>query len=272
MSGKQCWRHFDLIVGTSTGGIIALALGLGVPAARVLQLYKDRGREIFHDRGAVSRLFCWTRGLIRAAYGPEPLRRAIEEVLGDSTLADARTRLVVPAISAATGGVYVYKTPHHNRLRSDYRVKMVDVALSTAAAPTFFPAHQGHNGLSLLDGGLWANNPVMVACTEAIAVLGQRWEDLRVLSVGCVSEPMHASSWKRSGGKLFWAKAAVEWVLHGQSVNAMNQARLLLGAEKIVRVQHQAKPGLYKLDRVGSALELDWRAWAMSWLADTHPW
>jgi hypothetical protein len=61
----------------------------------------------------------------------------------------------------------------------------------------------------------------------------------------------------RSGGKFAWATAAVEWLMHGQSVAAVNHARLLIGEERVIRIQHEARPGLYQLDGYTSALGLE---------------
>ncbi len=68
--------------------------------------------------------------------------------------------------------VYIYKTAHHPRLKTDYRSPAVDAALATAAAPTYFRQHITQHDVGLLDGGVWANNPVAIAVVEAIGVLG----------------------------------------------------------------------------------------------------
>jgi predicted acylesterase/phospholipase RssA len=257
ISGRPCWEHFDLIVGTSTGGIIALALGLGIPAEKILSLYKVHGPDIFRARSWLSRFLQNVRGWIGASYSSDPLRQALVQVFGERTLGEARTRVVIPALSAVTGDVYLYKTPHHVRLRSDYRMKAVDVALATSAAPTYFRAHEMPRSLCMLDGGMWANNPLMVAVVEAISILGQTPSDVRVLSVGCTSQPMRVSRWMRRGGKIAWARGIADWLLHGQSITAVNHARLLLGRDRIIRIQKEMLPGLYGLDDYRQALELE---------------
>ena len=98
----------------------------------------------------------------------------------------------------------MYKTPHHPDYQMDGARRMVDVALATSAAPTYFrPTEDG--GFRLLDGGLWANNPIMVGVVEAITALGASRERIRVLSLGCGSEPYRVGRWKMSvGGLLGW--------------------------------------------------------------------
>jgi hypothetical protein len=133
----------------------------------------------------------------------------------------------------------------------------VDVAMATAAAPTFFPQHMGSNGVPLLDGGLWANNPVMVGVVEAISILRQPMESLRVLSLGCTATPKTLSAATRKrGGTLKWAEPAFELIAHGQAATATNQARLLLGKPNILRVQPIVPPGFFELDFAGAIPEL----------------
>ena len=94
--------YFDLIAGTSTGGIIAIALSLGYQASEILDLYETRGPEIFgqlrhNPRRFVLRLSRRLRWLYRHKYGPEALRDALHTTLGEKRIGDAQTRLVVPA-------------------------------------------------------------------------------------------------------------------------------------------------------------------------------
>jgi uncharacterized protein len=254
LTGKSSANHFDLIVGTSTGGIIALGLGMGVPAADILEFYKTEGAQIFPTQ---RRRWRRLRSVFGSKYDTGPLRAALDKVFGTKRLWESGTRLVVPSISAATGDVYLYKTPHHERLRADYNKLASEVALATSAAPTFFPVHHTGDGLQLMDGGLWANNPVMVAVVEAISMLGQQAKDIRALSIGCTTSPMAVNETMQSGGLLAWARSSVEWLLHGQSISAVNQARHLLGKENILRVEHVVSPGVYSLDGYKAATALE---------------
>ena len=112
---------FDLIVGTSTGGIIALGLGMGLSAQEILELYLEHGPEIFVG----NRYVRFVRQLGRAKYSPEPLERALLNVFGERRLGDSRTRLVIPSLHLETGEVHVYKTAHHRAVLSqitDFRL------------------------------------------------------------------------------------------------------------------------------------------------------
>ena len=78
----------------------------------------------------------------------------------------------MPSYNVGDDDVYIFRTPHAERLRRDYRVPAWKVALATSAAPTYFPACREVDQLRLIDGGVWANNPAMVGIIEAVGTLG----------------------------------------------------------------------------------------------------
>ena len=252
---KRIADHFDLIIGTSTGGILALGLGFGFSAEQMLDFYRTHGPRIFPASRWAWRLQ-GLKSLFRRRYDSGALRAALEQIFADRKLGEAKTKLVIPATSAHTGDVYIYKTPHHPRFVTDQHERVVDVALATAAAPTYFPPHVGRNGVTLLDGGIWANNPVMVGVVEGLAIFEQPREAIRVLSLGCTATPISLGAMARNGGAAAWAKPAVEWLSHGQAVSATNLARLLLGKSNVLRVQPEVRPGLFELDFSGAIDDL----------------
>src|SRR5262249_14743007 len=137
-----------------------------------------------------NRLLATARWLTRGKYRPDALKEALTAQFGTRKLGESKTRLVIPSLNLETGEVHIYKTSHHPRLELDYRESAVDVAMATAAAPTYFPVHRAATGLGLIDGGTWANNPTGVAAVEAISILGWPAEDLRILSLGCTRRPL----------------------------------------------------------------------------------
>lgn len=196
-------EYFDLIVGTSTGGIIALALGLGLSASEILAFYEQRGPMIFCGNPRLRALRHW----FRAKYDPLPLRAALEDVFGSKTLGESSKRLVIPSFNPDTGEVHVWKTSHDARLQKDFKELAVNIALSTAAAPTYFPTYRLDCGTPLIDGGMWANNPIAVAMVEAIGILKWPAESLRVLSLGCTTKPLNIDWGRRhSLGTLGWVE------------------------------------------------------------------
>lgn len=247
---RPLWEYFDLIVGTSTGGIIALALGLGLKAEDIKHLYLGLGAEIFPSS--------WVPSLIRKVRGPQygsaKLREALNRTLGEHPLGDSQTRMVIPALDGIRNRVHIFKTRHHPRFEKDWSVKMIDVAMATSAATTYFPAHLTENGNFLIDGGMWANNPLGVAVVEGVAVLDWPRESIRALSLGCTSHPPNPAypSWRPF--KL--AGYVKDQFMMGQSWGAIGAAELLVGRENIVRIDYVAPGGRYKLDSTKGLLEL----------------
>jgi predicted acylesterase/phospholipase RssA len=246
--GSPVSEYFDLISGTSTGGIIALGLGLGLRSSDLLRFYEERGPTIFGGNGKIGFL----RQLLRAKYDPEPLRRCLSDVFGTRKLGDSRKRLVIPSFNVETGEVHVWKTAHHPRLERDYRHSAVEVALSTAAAPTYFPTYKAQSGTPLIDGGVWANNPVAIATVEAIGILGWQASELRILSLGCTTTPFDVDWGRRhSLGLLGWATKITDLFMTAQSVSANGMTQHLLpDRSNLVRISPMVGKNRFELDSV----------------------
>lgn len=237
--------YFDLIVGTSTGGIIAIGLGMGLSAQEILNFYIEHGPRIF----AGNRHMRLLRQLGRTKYSRAPLEQALRDVFGDRLLGHSRTRLVVPALNLETGEVNVYKTAHHERFVMDYKVPAVDVALATAAAPTYFPTYRSAAGTPLIDGGMWANNPAGVAAVEALGVLEWNRGDIQMLSLGCTTEPLRAKASRTARlGVNYWARRLLPVIMAGQSSASLGTAQLLLGHENVWRYSVTVPNSRFKLD------------------------
>lgn len=245
--GKRIVDYFDLIVGTSTGGIIALALGLGRRPQDILDLYVSNAAEIFP--GARRSWVGAARWARRPKYSPGGLRHVLEAEFGSSCLGESVTRLAIPSYDLAADDVHLFRTPHHREFRRDWRVAAVDVALATSAAPTYFPAARlkSHR---LVDGGVWANNPTLLGVVEAVDRLDAELRDIRVLSVGTTSDLRGRASRLDSGGLWAWRTDALDVVLRGQALASTNHARLLVGRENVVRFDVPIPSGLHGLDRV----------------------
>jgi predicted acylesterase/phospholipase RssA len=180
--GLDVGKGFDLIVGTSTGGIIACGLAAGLSPSELVQLYGKIGPRLFRHPtppGAIEFGLWITRHMRSAANNPTPLREALESLFGGLTLEELyRTRgiaICIPAVNIEARRSWVFQTPHTpERRRGNYKV--VDVCLATSAAPLYFPVAvvadpnstgAGHN-YAFVDGGLWANNPIVIALVEAL--------------------------------------------------------------------------------------------------------
>ena len=111
LQGRSIGDYFDLIAGTSTGGILALGLGVGLTAGDLLQMYLDEGHKVFppRRRGLTGK----AKRLVSARYDRRPLDRLLVQRLGDKTLRESKYRLLIPSTEGRNGEVYVFKTPHH---------------------------------------------------------------------------------------------------------------------------------------------------------------
>lgn len=250
--GRPVGDYFDLIAGTSTGGILAIGLALGIPAKTLLQLYEQRGPEIFGQGsglGWADRLWRSIRHVVAPKHDADVLRGVLADVLKGERIGDAKTRLLVPAWEADRQSVYIFKTAHHPRLKSDYRRLALDAAMSTAAAPTYFKRHRTEEGVGLVDGGIWANNPVALAVVEAVTLLGWGREDLHVLSLGCVNEIYALGEAPGTGAMVF---DLARLFMDGQSHGALGMAKLLTGHEYERTALHRVCPdvpkNLFRLD------------------------
>jgi hypothetical protein len=252
-------HRVDLIAGTSTGGIIGLGLGAGKPAAEIATWYERRIPGIFQ--------LPWWRKWARALRGPRHrthlLRESIEEFFGDRTLETTVADLCVVSVALETAMPRIYKTGHLKRNGPRLAERMADVAMATSAAPNYFEAATPPvGGGPLIDGGLCANNPVLIAYTDAMqferertlrgrevpATRAERHGRVLVLSVGTGRRgvmPYKAKKLVR-GGAGRWLLPALEIYAEAQSLTADAQASFLLED-----AYHRINPS------IGAGFELD---------------
>lgn len=148
--------RFDLIAATSTGALVGLGLAAGLPASQITSIYRDHADKIFKRRhGALLR-----KG---PRYSNEPLRRVLEQTFEDRRLGDVSTEVLIcaSALDRYQGKAFS---------KADRDLRLVDAALASAAAPTFFPpVVPDHSHRGYIDGGLWANDPLLTAISAAHA-------------------------------------------------------------------------------------------------------
>jgi patatin-like phospholipase/acyl hydrolase len=187
--GRPIATAFDLIAGTSVGGLLALALAFEVPAQKVVAELLKSGTKIFSDRPKPSGPASITTDLIRALFSPkyksQPLHQALKRVLGaESILGDIPNhRIMIPAVNLTGGKAQVFKTPHLPKYERDWRQLAWQVAAATGAAPTYFPIASVGDEL-FADGGLYANSPDILAMHEAEYFLDMPRSSIRMLSIG----------------------------------------------------------------------------------------
>jgi uncharacterized protein len=245
--GGSIGQYFDLIAGTSTGGIIAIGLGFGMTAGELLRLYRETGGKIFQRRRFAARAM----GIFRAKYTNAALRGALVGAFGERCLGESRTRLLIPSLNLAAERVHLYKTSHHPKLVHDYKVPAVEVALATVAAPTYFPIHMSPEGVPYIDGSIWARNPLGLAVIEAIGVLEWKRDEIEVLSLGCTSTHLNVSWQKRiSLGASYWGARIADVFMKAQSSSAIATAHMLIGSSRVRRISPDMSAHHFTLDGV----------------------
>lgn len=253
LGGRSIAGYFDMIAGTSTGGIVALGLAHGLTASDIAKVYTERGGNIFPVSGRVGRIRRAFRHYWKHKHSRGPLENELLRIFDQSVLGEARNRLVIPAMEGIHGEPWIYKTPHHPDYRKDRHETMVRVALATTAAPTYFPALE-NSGYRMLDGGVWANNPVMNALVDALACFEVDRRDIQILSLGCGEKAFSVSPQQASGGMWQWRKV-FDAATKAQSGNALGQAFLLVGKNRVLRVDAPESRTPIELDDYVSARE-----------------
>ena len=243
----------DLIAGTSAGGIIALGLGAGYRAQDLVRFFLEHGEAIFPPERfeAIGR----ARQAFGSRYSAKQLESVLDSYFGDRRLGDSCVRLVVPAYHAESG-IHIFKTSHHPRLRMDWRQPMAVVAGATGAAPTFLPPLILDQGLRLVDGGVWANNPILIAVIEALGCLGQRQDCIAALRISMTTEVVRKDSYPENPAAIGPNAIPLfaEIMMRGQSQAASGGVWQLLGSARFVEVDPIVAPTDYRLDRLSGDL------------------
>ena len=251
LNGDPIGRHFDMIAGTSTGGIIAMGLGQGKSARDISKLYTERGHHIFPGNPFVRKARAFGRSLI-SPYHRKNLEKELRREFSDTTLGSSKVPLCIPSFEGRYGEPYIFKTPHHPDYKNDQHEKLVNVGLSTAAAPTWFSAVR-RDGYVFSDGGIWANNPAMIGVVDALTCFDIDRRQIRLLSLGCGQELYRMRWWHQIGGILVWAKHFSEAAMRAQSHNALGQAGLLMGRDNMIRLDAPEVASRISLDDVQRA-------------------
>ena len=158
---KDC---FDLLAGTSTGSIIAGAAAAGIPLGEVVDLFERESPRIFGKARFPSRISVF----LRSRYSQATLEKVLQEYLPQNVLRDISTPLLITSADISTGGVHVFKSRYLGDLGEPYErdgdVLLREAILASCAAPTYFDP-KAVGPYLLTDGGLWANNPSIIALT-----------------------------------------------------------------------------------------------------------
>ena len=229
----------DLVAGTSTGGIIALGLAAGKPLAEIGDLYQETGKDIFDDS-----LWDDIKDLgktIGANYSNKALKKELKKIFGAKKLGGLQKKVAITAFDldneATVNRKWKPKIFHnYSGPGTDKQQLAVDVALYTSAAPTYFPSVDGY-----IDGGVFANNPSMVALTQAIsnkntAAEKAEIDEVVLLSVGTGLSHKYIKGKNLDWGYAQWVNPLIQILMEGVSGVSDYQSRQILG-ERYHRLQ-----------------------------------
>jgi len=230
-----------MIAGTSTGGILACALGKPdpLPAAEIATIYEEEGPKIF-DRSLLKQITS-LGGYLDERYDSDGLVSALERYLGDSPMSAATLPLLLTAYDTEARAIHLLRSEGEHSGAS-----MVDAAHATSAAPTYFEPVQ-LDGATLIDGGVFATNPSLVTYAE----LGGELDLLLSLGTGEHTRPLPYAKIK-SWGQLEWARPVIDVVFDGGQDAVDLQLRALVQGD-YYRLQTQLEKASDDLDDASAA-------------------
>jgi predicted acylesterase/phospholipase RssA len=237
-TGRKIASLFDVVAGTSTGAILACAMTRPdpLPAARAAEIYEQEGPQIFHH--SLIRDVTSLGGLVDERYDASGLVQSLRRHLGDTRLAQATTGLLITTYDLEARQALV--------LTRDDDMTMVEAAHASAAAPTYFePVRSGAR--TLIDGGVFAINPAMLAYAET----GGDLDVLASLGTGEHTRPLHFAQVK-DWGQLEWGRPIIDVVFDG-SADAVDRELAAFVAGRYVRLQPRLDDASDALDDASAA-------------------
>lgn len=225
-TGQPFGSHFDLICGTSIGGILALALATREIAASVLvEMLQQHGAEVFtpmrpHRLNFPARWLMkrtglrWNRGLTAPKHDNAALKERLGAIFEDRRIGDLKSRVLITAANWSKGGPQFFKTPHSDGLFNDARQRLVDVAMATSAAPVYLPNYE-FDQHTFVDGGLVGNAPAIFGVHEAEHFIPEAIRSqLQVLAIGTLSKKVTADPSKSlDKGLLAWGSGLFDFMM-----------------------------------------------------------
>ncbi len=224
-------QHFDLIAGTSIGGILATVLASGVTGAALQALLQARGSSIFPPL----RLRGLRKLLGRAPYQPQRLREAITELLPGAQqqlLGEHPSALLLTTVNWTTSRLQLLGS-RPTRQGDLPGLTLMDAMLATSAAPAHFPVHQFRHH-RFVDGGLAANAPDLHALQCARQM--HPGAEINMLSIG-TANPLHGRDPSAVPGRgLMWALPVIELVTNAQEMLAVQECAAQMGPHRYLRL------------------------------------
>jgi uncharacterized protein len=245
---------FDMIAGTSTGGILACAYLLAdeqgrpkMTASEVVDIYLSRGSNIFSI--PTSHSLRSLRGVRDEKYPAYGLENALKDYFGDTKLSQLLKPCLITSYDIKRRSAHFFKQHFAKEKGNSHDYLVRELARATSAAPTYFECafvrSDTRVGYPLIDGGIIANNPAMCAYAEAVSAFGKRAKDMAILSVGTGStsfefEYKSVKDW----GLVEWPAPLIDMMMSGVSEIVDYQLRQMFHATEAAEQYHRISPAL----------------------------
>ena len=256
-TGKRITDLFDVMVGTSTGGLIVLFLnipGTGgqgkYTAADVVKIYRDLSEKVFPK--SLWRSIRTIGGLISAKWSVKPAEELLKSYFGDLTMRDAVKDIVITSFDTKTKTFFPFST-FIAKKSNLYNRKMWEAGRATTAAPTYFKPFeldlQGWAQLVLVDGAIGANNPGILGVMEAKKIYPNREYELVSLGTGKTSElGQVVAKGNLAGGILRMLLPAIGGLFSGQDQLSDQVAQSLVTSDNFFRINPEIDVDLENMD------------------------
>lgn len=242
MTGKRITENFDLIAGTSTGGLIACAISVKdiqndtqplYTLDKILNVYVERGKEIFPKKGRLSSSFSKVTDMFSPRYGTEGIERVFKDVLKSYRMSDVLNHILISSYDLKNNSPLFFKS-REGKHNAEKNILLYDIARATSAGPTYLPSYELYYPdneenpfRNCIDGGVFVNNPSLAALSEFsknfkfyLPELEKEkdivYDEVYVLSVGTGSYSGQISnSDSKYKGALFWAQHISDVMMRG---------------------------------------------------------
>jgi patatin-like phospholipase/acyl hydrolase len=255
---------FDFMAGTSTGGILTLAYLTPndenrpkLTAQEAVNIYLDKGDEIF-DVSNWQKIKS-VKGILDEKYDASELEEALDDTFGELKLSNLLKPCIISSYDIRNGKPHFFK--QHKSDNKIYNFKVKDVARATSAAPTYFETARVKNDsgtpFPLIDGGVFVNNPSLVAYSEVRSmnfnniVNNPSAKNMMIVSIGTGSvskgyEYKKAKDW----GAISWIKPIIEIMMAGNSQTVHYHLKQIFGTleEQDQKDYHRLEPEILTAD------------------------
>lgn len=246
ITAQPIHKSFDLIAGSSTGGLLTCALLLaesGVEVGKrkysltdIEHIFLHKGKDIFPNYGLLRKLYSSARNLIRPQYNAEKYQAILEDFLQEHRISSCLKPLFISSYDLQSKRPLLFTTREASRL-AELNARLVDVCRATSAAPTYFPSYSfTYNNAQVIcvDGGLILNNPALAALIEVLGNNTYKYynkleteislADIAVLSLGTgLTVSSYNANASKNWGQLQWIRKILGIVIGAPPLLVENQ-------------------------------------------------